>query len=142
MPALLAQKESPAVGRKACEELIRRELFAGIRREELPRVAPLPRLQVGGRVAVRFEAIHELAPRRNREAILRETGKKALMEVGLHGLHGKLVDLLGRLKFRTSYGQNVLDHLIEAAHLGSALAAEMKLDVKLAKRSPLLPDIA
>ena len=72
MPALLAQKEGPAVGRKACEELIRRELFAGIRREELPRVAPLPRLQVGGRVAVRFEAVHELAPRRNLKAFLRE----------------------------------------------------------------------
>jgi ribonuclease Y len=72
---------------------------------------------------------------------LRETGKKATLEVGIHGLHGKLIELLGRLKFRTSYGQNVLDHLIEASHLAASMAAEMKVDVKMAKRATFLHDI-
>ena len=75
------------------------------------------------------------------ELQVKETGKKALAEVGLHGMHGKLTDLLGRLKFRTSYGQNVLDHTVEAALLAGSMAAEMKFDVKLAKRCAMLHDV-
>jgi len=113
--------------------------FDGVRREIARRTMEL--LIHDGRVHP--SRIEEVVAKVKKEmdAHLRETGKKALMEVGLHGLHGKLVELLGRLKFRTSYGQNVLDHLIEATHLAGAMAAEMKLDLKLAKRSTLLHDI-
>jgi ribonuclease Y len=87
--------------------------------------------------------IEEVVSRIKKEMdnFLRETGKKCLLDVGIHGLHGKLIELLGRLRFRTSYGQNVLDHLIETSHLAGAMAAEMKLDVKLAKRCALLHDV-
>jgi len=113
--------------------------FDGVRREIARRAMVL--LVQDGRVhPSRIEEVVAQV-KREMETHLRETGKKALLEVGLHGLHGKLIELLGRLKFRTSYGQNVLDHLIEAAHLGGAMAAEMGLDVKTAKRATLLHDI-
>ena len=87
--------------------------------------------------------IEEVAAKvkREMEQYVKETAKKALAEVGIHGMHGKLSDLIGRLKFRTSYGQNVLDHTVEAALIAGTMAAEMKLDVKLAKRCAMLHDV-
>jgi ribonuclease Y len=113
--------------------------FDGVRRE-IARRAMVQLIQDGRVHASRIEEVVAQV-KRDMETHLRETGRKALLEVGIHGLHGKLIELLGRLKFRTSYGQNVLDHLIEAAHLAGAIAAEMRLDVKLAKRATLLHDI-
>ena len=113
--------------------------FDGVRREVARRA--MEQLIHDGRVHP--SRIEEVVAQMKREMDqhLKETGKKALLEVGLHNMHGKLIDLLGRLKFRTSYGQNVLEHLIETAHLCASIAAEMKLDVKLAKRAAFLHDI-
>jgi ribonuclease Y len=113
--------------------------FDGVRRE-IARRTMVQLIQDGRVHPSRIEEVVSKI-KKEMDGHLRETGKKALQEVGLHGLHGKLTDLLGRLKFRTSYGQNVLDHLIESAHIAAAMAAEMKLDVKLAKRATLLHDI-
>jgi len=113
--------------------------FDGVRREIARRT--MVQLIKDGRVhPSRIEEVVTKI-RKDMDQYLRETGKKACAEVGIHGLHGKLIDLLGRLRFRTSYGQNVLDHLIEVAHLGASMAAELKVDVKLAKRCCFLHDI-
>jgi ribonuclease Y len=113
--------------------------FDGVRRE-IARRTMVQLIQDGRVHPSRIEEVVAQV-KKGMEQHLRETGRKALLDVGLHGLHGKLVDLLGRLRFRTSYGQNVLDHLVEASHLAGAMAAELKVDVKLAKRAALLHDI-
>jgi len=113
--------------------------FDGVRRE-IARRTMVQLIQDGRVHPTRIEEVVGKITK-EMDAHIRETGKKSLMDVGIHGLHGKLVELLGRLKYRTSYGQNVLDHLIETSHLAGSMAAEMKLDVKLAKRAALLHDV-
>ena len=109
-------------------------------RREVARIA-LERLIVDGRIhPARIEEVVEKA-QRDVEIMIKEEGEAATLEVGIHGVHPELVRLLGKMKFRTSYGQNALKHSIEVAQLSGLLAAELGLDVRLAKRAGLLHDI-
>ena len=109
-------------------------------RREVARIA-LEKLIVDGRIhPARIEEMVEKA-QREVESMIREEGENAALEVGVHGIHPELVRLLGRMKFRSSYGQNALKHSIEVAQLSGLLAAEVGTDVRMAKRAGLLHDI-
>jgi len=109
-------------------------------RREVARIA-LEKLIVDGRIhPARIEEMVEKA-KKEVETMIREEGEAAIMEVGIHGIHVELVKLLGKMRFRTSYGQNALRHSIEVAQLSGLLASELGLDVRMAKRAGLLHDI-
>ena len=109
-------------------------------RREVARIA-LERLIVDGRIhPARIEEMVEKA-QKEVDSMIREEGEAAAIEVGVPGIHPELLRLLGRMKFRTSYGQNALKHSIEVAQLSGLLAGEIGLDVRMAKRAGLLHDI-
>lgn len=109
-------------------------------RREIVRIA-LEKLIVDGRIhPARIEEMVEKATKEV-ETMMREEGEAATLELGVHGIHPELVRLLGRMKFRTSYGQNALKHSMEVAQLSGLLAAEIGVDVRMAKRAGLLHDI-
>ena len=109
-------------------------------RREIARIA-LEKLILDGRIhPARIEEMVEKA-QKEVETLIKEEGEAATLEVGVHGIHPELVRLLGKLRYRTSYGQNVLKHSIEVAQITGLLASELGLDVKMAKRAGLLHDI-
>ena len=104
-------------------------------RREIARIA-LEKLILDGRIQEMVEKAQKEV-----ETLIKEEGEAATLEVGVHGIHPELVRLLGKLRYRTSYGQNVLKHSIEVAQITGLLASELGLDVKMAKRAGLLHDI-
>ena len=109
-------------------------------RREVARIA-LEKLIVDGRIhPARIEEMVEKA-QKEVETMMREEGEAATLEVGVHGIHPELIRLLGKMRFRTSYGQNALKHSIEVAHLSGLLAGEIGVDIRTAKRAGLLHDI-
>ncbi len=109
-------------------------------RREVARIA-LEKLIVDGRIhPARIEEMVEKA-QKEVEAMIREEGEAAALEAGVHGIHPELIKLLGRMKFRTSYGQNALKHSMEVSQLAGLLAGEIGLDIRVAKRAGLLHDI-
>ncbi len=109
-------------------------------RREVARIA-LEKLIVDGRIhPARIEEMVEKA-QKEVDAMIREEGEAAALEVGVHGIHPELIRLLGRMKFRTSYGQNALKHSIEVSQLAGLLAGEIGLDVRIARRAGLLHDV-
>ena len=109
-------------------------------RREVARIA-LEKLIVDGRIhPARIEEMVEKA-QKEVDAMIREEGEAAALEVGVHGIHPELIRLLGRMKFRTSYGQNALKHSIEVSQLAGLLAGEIGLDARIAKRAGLLHDV-
>ena len=120
-------------------EAITLSCFEPVRRE-VARIA-LEKLILDGRIhPARIEEMVEKA-QKEVEVLIKEEGEAATLEVGVHGIHPELVRLLGRMRFRTSYGQNALKHSIEVAQLSGLLAGEVGVDIKLAKRAGLLHDI-
>ncbi len=109
-------------------------------RREVARIA-IEKLIIDGRIhPARIEEMVEKA-QKEVETMMKEEGEAATLEVGVHGIHPELIRLLGKMKFRTSYGQNALKHSIEVAQLAGLLAGELGLDVRMAKRAGLLHDI-